>query len=310
MPDPITDDTQDNAVTAHWYDDLAGDNEERQTQLSQFETFDDFMSDYSAAKNADWRDGIAGDDDKFKSTLERYATPSDFGNAHREMNQKLRAGQMLPALADDATEDDIKSFREQNSIPLEADGYLESLPDGLVVGENDKDLVMDFMGALHEVNADPKIAHKAIEWYNKLEESQQEAEAELDAEHARQTTDALRDPEEGWGKDYRTNMNLIKSALSSFMGDEASEQLLNGRYQDGRGFFNDANVLKGFAAMARQVNDVAPLIDNDPDQLQSLHDEIKSIESKMGTKEYKEDEAMQARLRDLYDLRLRTEQAA
>lgn len=310
MPDQIIDDDgqgggQQNAVTTHWYDGLAGDDEARQEQLSQFETPEDFFSDYSAAKNRDWRADIAGDDDKFKSTLERYADPQAFGNAHREAVQKIRSGQMRPELAEDADEEAVKEFRRNNNIPLEASGYLDNLPEGLVIGEEDKELLTDFMGALHGANADPAIAHAAIEWYNDFEERQQDAVAELDGEQSREATDELRND---WGKDYRANMNLINGLLSNYMGTEASEQLLNGRYKDGRGFMNDTNVLKGLAELARKVNDFAPLIEQDPDQLKGLHDEIAEIEGKMGTSEYKKSDTMQARLRELYDIRSRLDQ--
>ena len=314
MPDPITDD-QGNAVTTHWYDDLAGDDEGRQETLSQFESADDFLADYSNAKNYDWRGAVAGDDDKFKSTLDRFSTPAEFGTSFREAQQKIRSGQLRPELADDASEEQIKEFREQNSIPLEAAGYLEDLPDGLIVGEDDKDLMLDFMGAIHEAHAPREFANKAIEWYNRFEERQQDAIVELDTEQAREATDMLRDPENGWGKDFRTNMNLIKGLLSGYMGEEASDQLTNGRYQDGRGFFNDTNVLMGLANLARKVNDVAPLIDQDPEQLKSLNDEIAELEKYQKEKRtaYFKDEAAQARLRELYDIRLRstkTEDAA
>lgn len=300
--DPNLDPEQQNPITDNWYGELAGDNEERATQLGEFATFDDFMADYSTAKNHDWRADIAGDDDKFKSTLDRYADPQSFGNAHREAVQKIRSGEMRAELPEDADEDAIKEFRRNNNIPLEAAGYLENLPEGLVVGENDKEIMGDFMETLHGVNADPKVAHAAIDWYNKFEEAQQDMKADMDAEHTKESTDKLR---EDWGPDYRANMNLINSALSTFFGESASEQLINGRYLDGRGFFNDPEVMTGFAQMARMVNDIAPLVAQDADKMQSITDEIAEIQSKMGTKEYKDDEKMQARYRYLVDIQLK-----
>lgn len=313
MPDQQTDDQQtddqQNTITTDWYTDFAGEDEARVEQLSQFDSFDAFLEDYNSAKNVDWRAQVAGDDDKFKSTLDRFATPADFGNSFREAQQKIRSGNMREALPEDADEAQIKEFRRNNGIPLEVEGYFENLPDGMVIGEEDKEIMQDFLGSLHNVNADPAIAHAAIGWYNSFAEQQQDAIAELDAEQAREVTDMLRDPEEGWGADFRQNMNLVKSLLEGSFGEEASNQLMNGRYQDGRGFFNDPNVLKGLANLARQVNDVAPLIAQDPNKLQSMHDEIAEIESKMGTQEYKQSETMQARYRELIDLRLKHEQS-
>lgn len=306
----ITTDDQTNALSGNWYDSFAGEDDARRETLSQFDSFDDFLEDYN--KRGDWRSAVAGDDDKFKSTLDRFATPADFGNSFREAQQKIRSGQLKPELPEDATEEQIKDFRRNNNIPLEPTGYLDNLPDGLVVGEDDKELMADFMGALHSANADPKIAVAAIEWYNDFAEKQQEAIADLDTEQAREAVDALRDPETGWGQDFRQNMNLIKSALDTYFGEDAKDQLLNGRYQDGRGFFNDPAVLMGLAQMARAVNDVAPIIAQDPNKLQSLHDEIEELENYMKNErtKYNKDTKAQERLRELYDLRLKSEQAA
>ena len=310
MTDQTTDD-QANTVTTNWYDDLAGDNQERAEQLSNFDSFDEFMDDYNSSKNYDWRGAIAGDDDKFKSTLERYADPQAFGNAHREAVQKIRSGQMQEPLAADADEEAIKEYRRNNGIPLEPEGYLNDLPDGLVVGEEDKELMIDFLSAIHSQNAPPQVAHAVVEWYNNFAEQQQEAIQELDEQQAREVTDMLRDPEEGWGKDFRANMNLVKGMLQSYLGEEAYNQLLNGRFQDGRGFFNDPHVLMGMANMARKINDVAPLIEQDPQKMQALEDEIAELEKYMSEKrtEYMKDEKAQARLRELYEIRLSTNAA-
>lgn len=312
MTDQTTDDGQQNTVTNNWYDDFAGDDEARQQQLSQFDSFDDFLKDYNSAKNFDWRQGVAGDDDKFKSTLERFDSLQAFGNSFREAQQKIRSGQLQPALDADATDDEIKAFREANGIPLEVQGYFDSMPDGMVIGEDDQEIMADFLGALHQHNAPPSLAHAAIAWYNDFAENQQDAIAELDAEQAREATDFLRDPENGWGKDFRTNMNLVNQVLDTYFGEEAKNQLMNGRYMDGRGFFNDPTVLQGIAKLARQVNDVAPIIAQDPDQLKSLHEEIDEIENVMRTdrRRYNGDEKMQARYRELLDLRLKSDSNA
>jgi hypothetical protein len=311
MTDQTTDDQQ-NTVTTHWYDDFAGDDEGRQEQLGKFESFDDFFEDYNNSKNFDWRTGVAGDDDKFKSTLERYDSLQSFGNSFREAQQKIRSGQLQPTLADDASEDEIKAFREANNIPTEVSGYLENLPDGMVVGEDDAEIMSDLFGALHNVQAPPPVAHAIIGWYNDFAEKQQDAIAELDTEQTREATDFLRDAENGWGKDFRTNMNLVNSVLENYFGEEAKNQLINGRYQDGRGFFNDPGVLMGIAKMAREINDVAPLIAQDPNQMQSLHEEISELEKKMAdrTSDYWKGPSAnenQARYRELLELRLRSE---
>jgi hypothetical protein len=314
MTDQTTDD-QGNVINNDWYGDFAGEDEGRQETLGQFDSFDSFYEDYNNAKNFDWREGVAGDDDKFKSNLERFDSLEAFGNSWRESQQKIRSGQLLPTLPEDATEDQVKEFRTANNIPLEVDNYLDDLPDGLVVGDEDREYMLDFLGAMHEVNAPKEVGTALVQWYDDFRERQQDAIAQLDAEQQREATDFLRSTDTGWGNDFRTNMNLINSVLEQHFGEEAKAQLLNGRYQDGRGFFNDPGVLMGLASLARQVNDVAPLIAQDPDKMQSLNDEISDLEAKMAdrTSEYwrgpKANEN-QARYRELLDLRLKSEQNA
>jgi hypothetical protein len=282
------------------------ENTARREMLSGYDTQDAFFDAHHAAVNHDWRKDIAGDDDKFLSKLQRFTEPSDFGNTYREAEQKIRAGDLGPAKPGaEATEEDIKAYRRDAGIPLEAAGYLENLPEGLVVGEDDKTIMLDYMGALHEIYAPTEFAHKTIEWYNGLEERMQEAQQETDTEQARTVIDELRND---WGQDYRTNMNLIKGVLASTFGDETADKLTNGRYADGTGFFNDVGIMKGFADLARKVNPVAPLIPNDATAVQGLHDEIEEIEGKMGTVEYRKSEPMQARLRELYDIRLKLDE--
>ncbi len=231
MTDEINDDD------GNWYDGISdGDDDlsqDRLAVLSNFETPADMATKYFELSEKNWQDDFAGDDEKFKSTSERDKTPADFAAAWREQRATISDGKYSKPPAEGATEDDIKAFREANSIPMEAAGYMENLPDGMVVGDEDREIMGDFMGALHSVNAPPEIAHVAIGWYNKFAEEQQDEIAETDSVHHQETEDSLRAE---WGSDYRANINLVGSLLETTFGVEAKEQLLNGRFADGRGF--------------------------------------------------------------------------
>jgi hypothetical protein len=295
----------DSTLTDSWYDEIAGDNAGRKEMLSQHESMDAFLDAHHAAISKDWRKDIAGDDDKFMSKLQRFSDPGAFGNAYREAEQKIRAGDIGPqAPGEDATEEQIREYRTQIGVPLEVDGYLKDLPEGLVVGDEDREVMLDFLGGLHNLNAPPAVAHQAIAWYNKFAETQQAVTAELDAEQREEADNVLR---QDWGNDYTTNKNLVEGMLSKHFGQEAKEQLLNGRYMDGRGFFNDPNVMKGLAEIARMVNPGGHILPNDQTQMQSLNDEIASLEKYMKEKrtEYNRDVQAQERLRELYDIRLK-----
>jgi hypothetical protein len=309
----MADDDQTQSVitddgTPTWQESLAGDNLERLEALNKFESPDNFFEHYDGMVNHNWRDDFAGDDDKFKSTLERFSTPADMGTAFREAQGKIRSGQFRDAPGPDASEDDVKAYREANGIPLEAAGYMDDLPDGLVVGEEDREIMSDFMGVLHQMNVAPEVGHAVINWYNEFAEGQQDALAETDARDHQATEDQLR---ESWGGDYRANINLIGALIESTFGAEHKEVILNARDPDGTAIMNIPGVLEGLAELSRKVNPIAQIESQGGDPSQTLNDEIAELEKYMkdDRKAYNADEPAQARLRQLYDIRLKHEAA-
>jgi hypothetical protein len=316
MPDDPTNDqsghNQNNALEGNWYDNFVGDNTELAESLSKYETFDDYNKAFSEAANRDWRAEIAGDDEKFRSTLDRFESPGAFGNSFREAQQKIRSGQLKADMPEDATEEQIKEYRRANNIPLEADGYLKDLPEGLVIGEEDKDIVAGFVEQLHNKNASPEIVHEALRWYNEFAENTQAQMSEIDSQHRQEAINELQGE---WSGDYTTNMNLINGMLRAELSEEDREALTNGRYGDGRGFFNSPGVLKLFGKLARMYNPHGKPLPNDVTALQATEDEITEIEALMGdrsSKYYKgpEAEKLQARIRELYEIRSRAQENA
>lgn len=289
----------------HWSTVLVGDDAtpERIEALKEFETPIAFFDAHDNLANADWRKPLAGDDDKFLSTLQRFSAPEDMGNAFREAQQTIRSGQLQKPLADDASEEDVKAWRESNNIPLESAQYMENLPEGLVIGDDDKEIFGDFFEHLHAKNVKPEIAHDIISWYNGFAEKEQDAQADMDTEQAKTADDTLR---EDWASDYRANINLVNGMISSSFGKEAAEQLLNGRFPDGRAFMNDPAVVKGFAEIARQLNPIMELGGPHGEIQQTMNDEIATLEKYMAEErtKYNADTKAQERLRKLYQIRI------
>ncbi len=297
------------AEDEQWYGGLAGDNTDRAEQLGKFESADAFFESVdkgNEALNFDFREGLAGDDDKFKSTLERYSTLADVGNAFREQRTTISAGNYLKPLPDNATDDDVKAYREANGVPLESSGYFDNMPEGMVVGEGDKEIMADFMGSLHKHNVKPEVAHEVINWYNNFAEEQQDNIAETDAAHKQEYEDTLR---ETWGSDYRANTNLVGALIESTFNAESKEAFLNARDGEGRGIMNNPGIVAGLAEISRKLNPVAQLTAPTGDPAQTLNDEIAKIEKFMRDKrsEYNKDEPMQKRLRELYEIRTQHE---
>lgn len=305
-PDENVDTVVTDDGTPTWQEGMAGDNIERLEGLNKFETQDAFFEHYDGMVNRNWRDEYAGDDDKFKSTLERFNTPADMGKAYREAQSSRRSSQ--PAPGPDASEDDVAAFRQANNLPAEASGYMDDLPDGLVVGEADREIMADFMGVLHGMHVPREVGHAAINWYNEFAENQQDALAENDATDHQATEDQLR---ETWGGDYRANINLVGALIESTFGAENKEVILNARDPDGRAIMNIPGVLEGLADLSRKVNPIAQIASQGGDPAQTMNEEIAQLEKYMrdDRKAYNTDEPAQARLRQLYDIRLKHEAA-
>ena len=291
-----------------WYDGIAPEGEENtavRESLGKFETTEAFFEAFNkgqAGLDADWRDGIAGDDAKFKSTLERYSTPADLGNAFREQRATISSGNYNLEPAEGADDETIAAYREANGIPAEAAGYMDNLPEGLVIGEQDAEYMGDFMGVLHGLHAPPKYAHAVIEWYNGFSEQVQD---EMAAEDATQHQEAEGQLRSDWGTDFQVNMNLITSFLDNF-GEKAKEQMMNGRYPDGRAFMNDPDVLKAIAQVQRTLNPITQMTPPGGDPMQTLKDEKAGLEKFMREHrdEYFKDQAKQDRLGELIQIEL------
>lgn len=304
MPDPITVNEQN-----QWAADIAGDNDDRFQALAAHENIGAFVEAHFAGQAEDWRIPFVGEGMLSEEQAARYTSPADFGKSWAEQHNKIRSGLQAPTLDANASEDDIKSYRETNGIPLEAKGYTENLEDGLVVGENDVDIVDNVMGALHEMNAPPAIAHGILKWYNGWAEEQQNALMTADAADDRETTDNLR---EAWGNDYRSNVNVLAKTLESQFGSELADYIRNSRGPDGKGLMNSPEFQAAMVNIGRTIDPLTPHIPANADAAKSLNDEIDEIEKFMRTDRpaYNKDEKMQARLRELYGIRTKHDAAA
>lgn len=256
-----------------------------------------------------WRQELAGTDDKAIKQLERFASPKALWDSYQAAYQKIRSGELKSPLPENPTPEQLTAFRQERGIPETPEGYLEKLPNGLVIGENDKPIFDSFVKELHSVNADPKVAHAAVAWYNKFQEDQAAKTAEADTGHRSETEDALRAE---WGADYRANVNHVKAFLDS-APEGIADKIANARDSDGRAVLNDAAVMCWLVQTARELNPSHTIVPGTGgNNAQTIETEIDTIEKYMRTnsKDYYRDEKMQEKLRHLYDARERNKSRA
>jgi hypothetical protein len=252
----------------------------------------------------DWRDKMSAKDADALKALERYKSPADVAKALREAQKKISSGQQRPALPKDATEEQIAEFRKEIGVPDKPEGYLDALPNGLVIGENDKAIAGSFLAAAHASNMPPEHVGEALGWYYTLQEETASAEAQYVKDFRMKSQDELRAE---WGPEFRGNINsgmaLLDTAPVMEDGTPFKNAMMGARLEDGSLMGDHPDFLRwivGLASSANPAGFVSP--SGSGSQIESVQDEIASIEKIMreDRRAYDKDEKMQARLRMLY----------
>ncbi len=248
------------------------------------------------AANDDWRAQLAGDDDKLLGFLGRYPSPKAFAEAAKK--DRAAAASALKPLGKDPSEEEIAAYRKNFGVPEKPEAYLESLPDGLVVGEDDMPIVGDFAKAMHAINAPDEVVKSGIKWYYDHVESQMAEEAEAVDEAKRVGVDALRDE---WGPDYRRNLNIMHSHLET-LPEPVREAFTFGKGADGIPLGYNPEILKWLTGLALDKNPLATVVPGaGANQASAVADEITKIEKMMREDRagYNRDVKIQERYREL-----------
>lgn len=253
---------------------------------------------------ADWRAKLAGDDKTLLGQLDRYASPVDLAKKIREQDILIAQGAHKKPFPKDGKPEEQAAWRKENSIPEAPDKYDIKLPDGLVIGEDDKPIVEGVMKALHGVNATNEQVNAAMSEYYRQEAAYlQQRQIEIVSDKKKQD-DALHAE---WGGEYRANVNSI-DALGGTFSRECQSAIAGAIDSNGMPLLNNQHFLKEMLRMARTMNpaDIVPGSGGGT-QMASVDTRIKEIEGKMGTPEYYKDEAIQKEYRELVDWRSRNQ---
>lgn len=252
----------------------------------------------------DWaatRTRIAGGDEKLEKRLARYSSVDGVVEALIAAQNKIASGGLKQALPADATPEQLAEWRAENGIPAAPEEYDTTLPDGLVIGEEDKPIVDEYLAAAHANNLTPDQVKANLAWYFENVEKQIEARAQEDVRIRDASEEALR---EVWGSEAKLNKGIINNLLSTAPAGVA-EQLLGARMADGTPFGSHVDTLRWLADVSRQLNPVATVVPGaGTNAVQQIESEIAGLEKMMANKtsEYWKGpmaEKNQARYRDL-----------
>lgn len=204
-----------------------------------------------------WREELSGGDAKKLSQLQRYASPTDYVNATFALRQKMDSGELKAAATkppENATPEQMTEWRKENGIPEKPEGYLEGLPDGVVIGDQDKKMFGTFAEAMHKANMPPAAVHAALGWYYSNFENIEAEQVTADKQTLASSEDAMRS---AWGADYRTNTNMISSYLSTLAGQDGknvvADALMSARAGDGTPLLHMPQMLGWLATLAREA---------------------------------------------------------
>lgn len=196
----------------------------------------------------DWRTREAAGDPARLKMLERYASEDAWKKSWFDLRKTVDTTRPKAPLPDNATPEQLAAWRADNGIPLEPAGYFEKLPDGLVIGADDKPLFDSFAAELHAANLPPIAAHTAIKWYNDFAEKQAAMIATLDAENLERTQAELRAE---YGRDYDAHLNKHEAFLEALPAD-LKDRFLGARAQDGTLLYQTPEMYRWMLGIALQ----------------------------------------------------------
>lgn len=283
--------------------DFGGDKDAANTALAKFSSPADLLkAAQSDGLGQDWRKTIAGDDAKELEYLGRYASVADYHKATREMRTKLSSGDFARPLPADATEQQKTEWRQANGVPTKPEDYFAKLPDGLVIGADDKPVFDALAKDMLEQNMTPGQMHAIVKWYHGYQDQEAAALTARDTKDRQTFETQMR---ERWGQDYKANQNHLVAFLDT-IGGGAKEAILNARLADGQALFNHPDIVAFLTDAARKVHAPGTLGGVGAEaNASTVDEEIKKIETTMRKDRpaYNRDTGMQERYRQLLEWR-------
>src|SRR5574337_1981406 len=251
----------------------------------------------------DWaaiRTKIAGDDEKLAKRLARYSSVESVVDALVAAQNRIASGDLKSVLPENPTPEQLAAWRDENGIPEKPEGYEVKLPEGTVLGEEDKPFVDSFIKQAHAANMTPGQVNAAVAWH--LAE-QDRMVAERHADDARITAETTAVMKNEWGSEFELNRNLINGMLDTAPAG-VKDQIWGARLPDGTPLSSHPDILRWLANTAREVNPVATVVAPNSNAMQAIETELAGIVKLMGDHNSAywkgpEAEKMQARYRSL-----------
>jgi len=241
-----------------------------------------------------------GDDyDKHLKQLDRVTDIGSLTKNYFEAQSKIRSGEISNGLPENPTDEQMGAYRLANGVPETAADYQLSLEEGLVLGDADEAIMSGIYDVAHANNVSTDTMSMMTNALLAGRVAQQEARTSQDGVDKLQTAQQLK---EAWGGDHGTNINMV-AGLVNQLPDSIKDPFMNARLPDGRAIFNSPEIMVAMAEWARKINPAATVVPNSANPVQTISDEIKALENRMGDSDWHKDVAANNRYMELIDAR-------
>ena len=250
----------------------------------------------------DWRDKIAKGDDKRLKRLARFKSVNDLYDWGENAEKQWKRGADPDPFPSEGTDEEKSSWREAHKVPKEPKEYIKdfTLPDGLVIGENDKPHVEEFLKAAHAENRDPSAVQSDLAFFFKMRDQQIQQRMDQDEKDKVSTAETLKAE---FGPDYRKYLgaayNFLETAPEGVLG-----ALTEARMSDGSKLGNNPQIVRWLSQVALEMNPAATVVPGaGSNSMSSIETEMAAIEQlmKSNREAYWGDPSKQARYRELLD---------
>jgi hypothetical protein len=238
----------------------------------------------------DWREKLAehisaGDQKLYKkelTRLKRITDPSGVYGMYRELDNRLNTGGLVKMPGKDAKDEDVKAFQKALGWTEKPEEMLEqiALKDGAVLGDDDKPVLNEFLGAVHGAASAQDFVSKAANWYFARQEQAAAEMDDSDDEFRRESETAIK---EEWGPAFKRRSNAIGSIFATAPGgvdvkneDGLFARLMGGRMADGKRVGNDPDMLRWLDSIRGEINPAASVVE-DGAGTQSVEAELEKI---------------------------------
>lgn len=245
--------------------------------------------------------------DKTLARLKRFPSLSDALDWAFNSDKKIAEGTWKKEQGKaPETPEEVAAYREVNGIPEAPEGYTEKLPDGLVIGDEDRPAIDFFTKRFHDANLSEAQGQALIKGYYDMVDEQEglRQQANLAAKEEAETTLKAE-----LGAEYTASLNMI-NAMVATMPEELQTELYQSTKPDGSQIMNNPAMLKWLAQQAKALNFTGTTLPSGQQVAKTLTDEIAQIEGAMkdlGSAYYKGpktpggETVMRARYRELLD---------